>query len=949
MRYFELSLVSTSDKIKEQATINLREYGYGNPIASINNYMYQKMNTGFSFFAYQEVAEGVILSAFSYDERKHSFQEAYQYILDKLNEAFCIRRTLDIPCEITMFQFFEYLQESKRRDYINFSASILDVANLFVSGHFLGDFETLGYELREKIVAENDENTNALYDPTFQSELLNIASHKNCSKFSGNMVHYVLSCRSVEAACDMAEKLVQHLVNANRVISKRIEVISNIEPDLYKKRTHLEDIIENNYGGTVIIDLTEKFGCDPADYTMTCQYIEKLVKKYRNDCLFIFTYNIDNTGFSYFLLPNLKRYILPIFLREGSGNRAEATEYLAQLVGQSEYAVYAHQAEEFFDRFPGNSFTQTDVLQAYEQFEAWCLNKNFLKAYDYNPSDDFMLDRDADVSAYDKLQKMVGLEPVKKQIADIIATNIVEKERKRRLGDVYLSGSMHMVFAGNPGTAKTTVAKLFAALAKEKGLLKSGAFVERGGMDLDGLCCVSNIRDSFTLAKGGVLFIDEAYSLQSNTAITVLLQEMENRRDDVIVILAGYNERMTEFLERNEGLKSRIPYWVDFPDYTASELTDIFRLMLSEKHLATTEGGIKEAHYIFEKARHQENFGNGRFVRNLIEKVVQKQSLRLLSCEDDTTSIDDDDLFLLSVEDIRQLDDTAATDRALGTAQSELDAMVGLTNVKSVINKAKASFALRKYCLDNNIRRDNASLHMVFTGNPGTAKTTVARLFAEILRDEKVLSTGKFVEVGRADLVGDHVGSTAPLVKKRFREASGGVLFIDEAYSLCDGYDNGFGDEAITTIVQEMENHRDNIIVIFAGYPIQMKRFLNRNPGLSSRIAFHVNFEDYTTDQLCEITDLMLARKGMTITDEASAKLRKHYESEKDSPDFGNGRFVRKLLEEAEMNLAERLLKLEKSELCEQIITTIEEEDIPAVAIKEKPKQKITLGFAVPA
>lgn len=950
MRYFEFALITTTDEITASANINLREYGYNSPIASVNTYMYENMNTGIAFFAYRTTSEGVVLSAFSYDERKHTYSDTYTYILDMLRDAFCIRRPLNEPKEITMFQFFEYVQEAKRREFITFNSSIFDIGNLYIGGRFIGDLESCGYELIEQVVTESDEQPLGLYDCAFQNELLNIAQHKNLSEFTGNMVHYVLSCRSTEAACDMTEKLVQHLVDANRVKSKRIEFIRNIEPILHQKQNHLEDIIENNYGGTVVIDLTEKFAHDPADYTIVCQYIERLVKKYRNDCLFIFTYNMDNTGFSYLLLPHLKRYIFPIFLREGYGNRAEAGVYLASLIAKSKYAAYTHQAEEFLSRFPGDSFTQTDILQTYEQFEAWCLNKNILKAYKYNLSDDFLLDRDPqEVSAYDTLQKMIGLETIKKRIEDIIATNLIEQERKRRLGTAYRSGSMHMVFAGNPGTAKTTVAKLFASLAKEKNILKSGAFVERGGMDLDGLCCASHIRDAFTAAKGGVLFIDEAYSLQSNTAITVLLQEMENRRDDVIVILAGYHERMTEFLERNEGMKSRVPYWIDFPDYTAAELTDILRLMLAEKHLSATEEGIKEAYYIFEKARHQENFGNGRFVRNLVEKAIQKQSLRLLSTEGDTSSISNDALFVLSVDDIRLLDPAAASERMTGTAQKELDAMIGLASVKSVIHKAKASFALQKVCMDHGIRRDNASLHMVFTGNPGTAKTTVARLFAEILKDEKVLSTGNFIEVGRADLIGDHVGATAPLVKKRFREASGGVLFIDEAYSLCDGYENGFGDEAITTIVQEMENHRDNVIVIFAGYPAQMKTFLARNPGLSSRISFRVNFEDYTADELCEITKLMIAQKGMSITETALRKLRRRYESVNHTADFGNGRFVRKLLEEAEMNLAERILNLDTSELTERMITTIEEADIPDTTIAEKPKSKIPLGFAVPA
>ena len=134
---------------------------------------------------------------------------------------------------------------------------------------------------------------------------------------------------------------------------------------------------------------------------------------------------------------------------------------------------------------------------------------------------------------------MIGLKIVKEQIDNIIAADIVEKERKKRNGNDYQSSAMHMIFGGNPGSAKTTVAKLFAEITKEKGILKSGAFVEHGGMDLDGLGCVRAIREAFLAARGGVLFIDEAYAMKSDTAITVLLQEMENHREDVIVILAG--------------------------------------------------------------------------------------------------------------------------------------------------------------------------------------------------------------------------------------------------------------------------------------------------------------------------------------------------------------------------------------------------------------------------
>lgn len=186
-------------------------------------------------------------------------------------------------------------------------------------------------------------------------------------------------------------------------------------------------------------------------------------------------------------------------------------------------------------------------------------------------------------------------------------------------------------------------------------------------------------------------------------------------------------------------------------------------------------------------------------------------------------------------------------------------------------------------------------------------------------------------------------GKTAPLVKKRFQEAKGGILFIDEAYSLCEHYENGFGDEAINTIVQEMENHRDNVIVIFAGYPDKMKHFLDKNPGLLSRIAFQVEFEDYSVDELCDITKLMLERKQMKITNQAMEKLRIDYENVKEQSDYGNGRFVRKMIEEAEMNLAERLLQLEEAKITLELLTTIEEVDVPDIG--KQTHERFKIGF----
>lgn len=941
MRYYSFTLNANAEQIKEKTQIDLRQYDYYNTFAAVNSYMYKNLDNDVYFFVYRE-EENAAFAVFSYDEKKSVFNDVFAYITEVLKEIFLVNRIKTDPYEITMYQAQDFLLEAKRREFTNISFGFAEALHLWC---FYDDkTETLHFDHKERIVPEGSGYKKAIYDQTFMDELSNIEEHENASDFTGNLVHYVISGHSVEAAEDMTETLVQSLIKAKRISGRRMEIIREIEPDVYCKRNHLNDIIEENYGGVIVFDLTEKFGYDPVDYTMTSRYIENLLKEYRNKCLFVFTYNMDHPGFAYQLLPQIKKYVIPVMLQEGRGDRRAAVKYMKSLIKDSEYAEYAEQAGEFMKLFPGNDFTQTDVLMAYEQFESWCLNKNVLHAYHYDLSQEFMLDRETTESSYDKLNKLIGLDIVKKQIECVLASDLVEKERMKRKGKGYQSCSMNMIFGGNPGSAKTTVAKLFAGIAKEKGILKSGAFVERGGMDLDGLGCVKAIREAFLAAKGGVLFIDEAYSMVSDTAVTVLIQEMENRRDDVIVILAGYNERMHDFMKINEGLKSRIPHWIEFPDYTVDELTEIFKLMMRERGFCVTDEAAKEAHYIFEKVRNTDNFGNGRYVRNLIDKASQNQAARLLSDGKDVGALRKDELFRITKNDISMLEEGLRKERKPGTAKKELDNMIGLASVKEIIHKATAYYKLNKLCIDKGIAREKVSLHMVFTGNPGTAKTSVARLFAELMKDEKVLSTGTFVEVGRADLVGDHVGATALLVKQKFKEAQGGVLFIDEAYSLCDRYENGFGDEAINTLVQEMENHREDVIVIFAGYTEPMQQFLDRNPGMLSRIAFRVEFEDYTTDELCDIARLMVSEKQMTITGAAMNKLRKTFDIVREKKDYGNGRFVRKTLEEAEMNLAERALQFKKSEITTELITTIEECDIPDLNTEKRMIKRI--GFA---
>ena len=283
-----------------------------------------------------------------------------------------------------------------------------------------------------------------------------------------------------------------------------------------------------------------------------------------------------------------------------------------------------------------------------------------------------------------------------------------------------------------------------------------------------------------------------------------------------------------------------------------------------------------------------------------------------------------------------------------GSAYEKLKEMIGLEKVKQVIEQAVTYSKMQKLFADRGMPNARRAMHMVFTGNPGTAKTTVARLFAQILKDNDVLSVGDLIECGRSDLVGMYVGWTAVQVKEMFKKAKGSVLFIDEAYSLVDEKNGSFGDEAINTIVQEMENCREDMVVIFAGYPKEMNEFISRNPGLRSRISFYVDFDNYSPDELFDITKLIAKNNGFKLADDVRETLAPIFEDALCSEDFGNGRFARNLVEQAQLAQSVRLSTLDFDSLSGDDLVTLCAQDFSqintGIRLEEKRKQRI--GFS---
>ena len=257
----------------------------------------------------------------------------------------------------------------------------------------------------------------------------------------------------------------------------------------------------------------------------------------------------------------------------------------------------------------------------------------------------------------------------------------------------------------------------------------------------------------------------------------------------------------------------------------------------------------------------------------------------------------------------------------------ELNKLVGLEKVKKDVNSLINLVRIRKLRSERGIKQPSMSLHLVFSGNPGTGKTTVARLLSKIYCEIGLLSKGHLVETDRSGLVGGFVGQTAIKTQEVIQSALGGILFIDEAYSLTSKSENDYGAEAIDTLLKAMEDHRDDLIVIVAGYPALMDKFLYSNPGLESRFNKFIYFEDYNEEELYNIFQLMSKESNLTIDEAGDNYLKEYFKKvyENRSSNFANGRAVRNLFEEVITNQANRLAN--KSEITDDELNTLTYED----------------------
>ncbi len=536
-----------------------------------------------------------------------------------------------------------------------------------------------------------------------------------------------------------------------------------------------------------------------------------------------------------------------------------------------------------------------------------------------------------------ELDSLVGLDEVKAEVRKLV--NLAKVNEARRAQGLKVPPmSYHMVFTGNPGTGKTTVARIVARAFRALGIAKTGQLVETDRAGLVGTYAgetATKTNAKVDEAIGGVLFVDEAYQLVSGDndnygkeAIAALIKRMEDDRDKLIVVAAGYTDEMRDFLDANPGMRSRIARTIEFPDYSAAELAAIFRSMAKKNDFTLApdlEAGL-DAAIAKLTARRDRTFGNARFVRQLFEDATGRQANRLA----EEGNLDADALKTLVLADLavgeRKADLHAPT---VEEVLAELDALTGMKPVKEEVRRLIATVKANKLRAEKGVGGDvTMSYNFVFTGNPGTGKTTVARILGRAFRALGVLERANFVETDRSGLVAKYEGQTAAKTNKLIDSAAGGILFIDEAYQLNQGENDQYGAEAVATLLKRMEDARGTMVVIIAGYKEEMKKFMAINSGLESRFNRTIEFPDYSAKELAEIYRSMAKKAKYTLSADTDHWLEPYISmlTKERGKSFGNARWARNLFEKSIERQALRVTEL--ADPSPEELTTIRLKDL---------------------
>ncbi len=564
-----------------------------------------------------------------------------------------------------------------------------------------------------------------------------------------------------------------------------------------------------------------------------------------------------------------------------------------------------------------------------------------------------------------ELDKLVGMTAVKRTIRENIEYLKFNKLRvEKGFADDGQLG-LHSIFTGNPGTGKTTVVRLLGNIYKSMGLLTKGHVVEASRADLIGEFIghtAPKVKAIIEKARGGILFLDEVYALSrpgqttdfGAEAIEILLKEMSDGAGNIAIIGAGYPDEVNTFLNSNPGLKSRFGQRFHFDDYLPEELVSIADVALQKEQATLSAEARIELHKILTSLyrSRDKNFGNARTVYGIIDQAKKHMGIRLLQ-QGDLEKLTPEELSKIELPDLlnvfKQKHDTKLSlqinELELNEALQELEQMTGLQNLKQEV-RDKVNL-VRFYSETGKDVLNKFSLHALLTGNPGTGKTTVARILGKIYKALGLLERGHLVEVDRQNLVAGYIGQTAIKTAEAINQAMGGVLFIDEAYALAGNSDNDFGSEAVETLLKSMEDKRGKFAVLAAGYPDNMHEFVESNPGLKSRFDATYHLPDYTYEELLTIGQKLLALHELELADDALQHLSGYLQQSYDGRDkfFGNARFVRQAVDAIVTRQHLRMAAMASTQRTPEMMRQVILADVNQLVAKENPNKRSPIGF----
>jgi len=539
-----------------------------------------------------------------------------------------------------------------------------------------------------------------------------------------------------------------------------------------------------------------------------------------------------------------------------------------------------------------------------------------------------------------ELDGLIGLKVIKHEVQNLIRHERANR-RLRSIGIKTSNSDSHSLFIGSAGTGKTVVARMYADILWSLNKIPERKLVEVSKEDLvSPYVGETEVKTKEVIEKalGGVLFVDEAYMLAGSTnpqgndygkiALEIIMRAMENERGNLVVVFAGYENDIEKLLDTNEGLRSRFSRKFRFEDYSPKELAKIAHIMIQAEGFETNDVEKEIEELMNSQYKSNQLSGNARAVRKIASEIVSNHKIRMVEKNGSFYKINPEDVKVIGKRKTGRSEETMLEMQK--RAIEKLTNLVGLGKLKEEIKTWSNYIKIEKKREELNLNSDIITLHMTFKGAPGTGKTTVARIMGDILQSNGLLSRGHFKEVTRSDLVAEYMGQTSVKVKKLFKEMEGGILFIDEAYSLVQDENDSFGKEAVDTIIAEMENRRDDLVVILAGYSNKIEKLLETNPGFNSRINNHFEFPDYNSIELYELLKLTMKGRNLKLSPEAKVEVKKYIQMEKEQNKVdGNGRWVRNLVDKMKKNQANRLSR--GNEFTEEKLITIEKEDVSSI------------------